>query len=62
MTRSSDQIRKEIATERAELKDAVGTLRVQTARTARKVPLVAAGVIAGAIVLRAVTGRLVRRL
>jgi len=60
--RSSDQIRKEIAAEREELKDAVGSFRAQAARAARRAPLVAAGVVAGAIVLRVVTGRLVRRL
>jgi hypothetical protein len=60
--RSAGQIREEIASEREELKDAVDSFRAQAARAARRAPLIAAGVVAGAVVLRVVTGRLVRRL
>lgn len=60
--RSVNQIREEIASEREGLKDAVGSFRAQAARTARKAPFVAAGVVAGVIVVRAVAGRIVSRL
>jgi hypothetical protein len=57
MARSEQDVRKEIASEREELKDAVTTFRAHANRAKRRLPLVAAGVIAGVVVLRAVVDR-----
>lgn len=57
MSRAEQDVRKEIASEREELKGAVATFRVHANRAKRRLPLVAAGVVAGIVVLRAVTDR-----
>jgi hypothetical protein len=59
MTRSSQDVRTEIASEREELRAAVATIRAHANRAKRRLPLVAAGVIAGVVVLRAVIDRIV---
>lgn len=58
MSRSEQEVRKEIASEREELKGAVTTFRVHANRAKRRLPFVAAGMVAGIIVLRTVIDRL----
>lgn len=59
--RGTDQVRREISTERQQLADAVGDLRADLRATARKVPVVAGGVLAAGVAVRVVVAAVKRR-
>lgn len=56
--RSSDQVKRELASEREHLGSAVRTLRGQVEAVRRKLPALALGAAAAGVVLRTVASRL----
>jgi hypothetical protein len=59
--RSTEQVKRELESERERLETAVGALRSKAVVARRKLPLVAVGVAGTGLVLRAVTRRVFRR-
>jgi hypothetical protein len=52
--RGTDEVRREISTERQQLVDAVSDLRTDVRSAARKLPLIAGGALAAGVALAAV--------
>ncbi len=59
--RGTEQVRREISTERQQLADAVGDLRGDLRAAARKVPVVVGGVLAAGVAVRAVVAAVKHR-
>ena len=60
-TRSPDEVKRELASERERLGDAVKTLRSQAGTARRRLPLVALGAAGAGLVFRTATKRVFRR-